>query len=63
MYTKGSIETYLNDLAARKSSPGGGSAAALQAAIGAGLISMVANYTIDNLKYKNSEKKARDILK
>ena len=45
MYIKGSIETYLNDLAARKPAPGGGSAAALSAALGAGLMSMVANYT------------------
>ena len=45
MYIKGSIETYLNDLAARKPAPGGGSAAALNAAIGAGLMSMVAGYT------------------
>ena len=45
MYIKGSIETYLNDLAARKPAPGGGSAAALCAAIGAGLMSMAANYT------------------
>ena len=45
MYIKGSIETYLNDLAARKNVPGGGSAAALNAAIGAALMSMAANYT------------------
>ena len=45
MYIKGSIETYLNDLAARKPSPGGGSAAALNAAIGAALMSMAANYS------------------
>ena len=45
MYIKGSIETYLNDLAARKPAPGGGSAAALNAAIGTGLMSMVASYT------------------
>ena len=45
MYIKESIESYLNDLAARKPAPGGGSAAALNAAIGAGLLSMVANYT------------------
>ncbi len=45
MYIKESIERYLNDLAARKPAPGGGSAAALNAAIGAGLMSMVANYT------------------
>ncbi|MCX5666148.1 MAG: cyclodeaminase/cyclohydrolase family protein [Candidatus Omnitrophica bacterium] len=45
MYVKESIENYLNDLAARKPAPGGGSAAALNAAIGAGLLSMVAVYT------------------
>lgn len=62
MYIKGSIETYLSDLAARKPSPGGGSVAALGAALGVGLMSMVANYTIGNPKYKESEKKASDIL-
>lgn len=46
MYIKGPVEAYLNDLAAKKPAPGGGSAAALQAAIGAGLMSMVANYTV-----------------
>ena len=45
MYTKETIETYLNDLAARKPAPGGGSASALDAAIGAALMSMAANYT------------------
>jgi formiminotetrahydrofolate cyclodeaminase len=45
MYIKESIETYLNDLAAQKPAPGGGSAAALSAAIGAALMSMAANYT------------------
>ena len=45
MYIKESIKTYLNDLAARKPAPGGGSAAALFASIGAALMSMAANYT------------------
>lgn len=45
MYIKESVETYLKDLSARKPAPGGGSAAALNAAIGAALMSMVANYT------------------
>lgn len=45
MYIRESIETYLNDLAARKPAPGGGSAAALNASIGAALMSMAANYT------------------
>ena len=63
MYIKGPVETYLNDLAARKPAPGGGSAAALQAAIGASLMSMVANYTLGNPKYKDCEKKIAGILK
>ncbi len=63
MYAKESIETYLNDLAARKPAPGGGSASALQGAIGAALMSMVANYTIGRPKYKNAEDKVKEILK
>lgn len=63
MYIKGSIEKYLSDLAARKPAPGGGSAAALQAAIGAGLISMVANFTSGNPIYKENESKVSAILK
>lgn len=63
MYIEGPVETYLNDLAARKPAPGGGSAAALQAATGCALMSMVANYTVGNPKYKDCEKKAAEILK
>jgi methenyltetrahydrofolate cyclohydrolase len=63
MYIKGSVETYLNDLAARKPAPGGGSAAALSAAMGASLMSMVANYTVGNPKYKGCEKRVQGILK
>ena len=40
------VEEYLNVLAAREPVPGGGSAAALAAAIGAGLISMVTRYSL-----------------
>ncbi len=63
MYINGSIEDYLHDLAARKPVPGGGSAAALSAAIGAGLMSMVANYTAPNPKCREGETKAAEILK
>ncbi|MFA6321509.1 MAG: cyclodeaminase/cyclohydrolase family protein [Candidatus Omnitrophota bacterium] len=61
-YNDRPIREYLSDLAAKKPAPGGGSAAALSAAIGAGLMSMVANYTIGNPKYKNSGADAADIL-
>jgi methenyltetrahydrofolate cyclohydrolase len=40
------LEVYLDQLSRREPVPGGGSAAALTAALGAGLISMVANYSI-----------------
>lgn len=62
MYIDGPIKTYLDDLAAKKPAPGGGSAAALSAAVGVSLISMVANYTAGNPKYKDVEGKAGDIL-
>ncbi|MFA5147027.1 MAG: cyclodeaminase/cyclohydrolase family protein [Candidatus Omnitrophota bacterium] len=62
MYIERSIKTYLDDLAARKPAPGGGSAAALSAATGVALISMVANYTVGNPKYKDAEKKIADLL-
>jgi formiminotetrahydrofolate cyclodeaminase len=62
MYNKGSIRDYLKDLSARLPSPGGGSAAALGAAIGAGLMCMVANYTAGNPKYKDVWCKASEIL-
>ena len=62
MYIEGPIHKYLEDLAARKPAPGGGSAAALQAAMGVALMSMVANYTVGNEKYKDVEKRAADLL-
>ena len=63
MYIDKPLHEYLDDLAARKPAPGGGSAAALQAATGSALMSMVANYTIGNPKYKDCEKKAAEVLK
>lgn len=62
MYIKGSIKAYLDDLAAKKPAPGGGSAAALSAAIGAGLVSMVANYTVGNPAHKACRDEIADIL-
>ena len=50
MYNEGSLKQYLNDLAAKLPAPGGGSAAALTAALGASLISMVLNFTIGKTK-------------
>ncbi|MDE2009065.1 MAG: cyclodeaminase/cyclohydrolase family protein [Candidatus Omnitrophica bacterium] len=41
-----SLHEYLDQLSRREPVPGGGSAAALTAALGAGLISMVTNYSM-----------------
>lgn len=62
MYINKAIKVYLDDLAAKKPVPGGGSAASLSAAIGVGLISMVANYTADNPAHKIYQNEAADIL-
>lgn len=45
------IGEWLGDLASAAPSPGGGAAAAMNAAIGAALISMVCNLTVDNPRY------------
>jgi formiminotetrahydrofolate cyclodeaminase len=63
MYRDGSLAAYLDDLAARKPAPGGGSAAALEAATGCALISMVLNFTISNKKYQDVKNKAVAALK
>lgn len=62
MYLNRPIKEYLDDLAARVAAPGGGSAAALSACIGTGLMEMAANYTVGNVKYKDNEARIADIL-
>ena len=48
MYIKKTLQTYLNDLSARKPIPGGGSASALIGANGAALVLMVAEFSQKN---------------
>jgi len=55
-YTTDTIIRYLNDLSSKKATPGGGSVACLTAAMGVGLICMVA-------KFSDKEKKAADVIK
>lgn len=55
MYINESLKKYLDDLASRSPTPGGGSAAALVAATGSALISMVANFTISKTKYQDAQ--------
>ena len=52
MTTHSSIVTFLDDLASERPTPGGGGAAALCGAIGAALVSMVANLTIGKKNYE-----------
>jgi formiminotetrahydrofolate cyclodeaminase len=55
------LECFLEDLAARKPTPGGGSASALGGALGAALASMAAVFTTGNEKFASVEDKARDL--
>jgi formiminotetrahydrofolate cyclodeaminase len=62
MYRDGSLKKYLDDLAAKLPAPGGGSAAAFSAGLGAALISMVVNFTLGKPKYAKYENELKDIL-
>ena len=62
MYYNKSLKKYLDDLSARLPAPGGGSAAALDAALGAALISMVVNFTLGKSKYAKYENELKVIL-
>ena len=62
MYCNKSLNQYLDDLAAKLPAPGGGSAAALNAALGASLISMVVNFTLGKSKYMQYESELKVIL-
>jgi formiminotetrahydrofolate cyclodeaminase len=62
-YLNKSLKIYLDDLAAKKPAPGGGSAAALAGALGCALLSMACNYTIGRPKSKNVEKQIKGILR
>ena len=62
MYREESLKKYLDDLAAKLPAPGGGSAAALSAALGASLISMVVNFTLGKPKYAQFEEELKAIL-
>jgi len=56
------LEPFLNSLAAKQPTPGGGSASALGGAIGAALGSMAANFTVGNVKYPDFDAPARAAL-
>ncbi len=56
------IGTFLDELASSASTPGGGAASALAGAMGAALVSMVANLTIGRPKYAAVEEDMRRLL-
>jgi methenyltetrahydrofolate cyclohydrolase len=59
MYCDKSLREYLNDLSAKLPAPGGGSAAALNAALGTSLVSMVVNFSMGKPKYAEYENELR----
>jgi formiminotetrahydrofolate cyclodeaminase len=58
-----SLKKYLDALSAREPVPGGGSAAALAGALGAGLIGMVTQYSLGKSGDKNTESALKKTLK
>jgi formiminotetrahydrofolate cyclodeaminase len=56
------IEEFLDNLAGKSSTPGGGSAAAVIGAIGAALVSMVANFTVGKKGYESVNDDMASIL-
>ncbi|GAQ24398.1 cyclodeaminase/cyclohydrolase family protein [Tepidanaerobacter syntrophicus] len=57
-----SIKEFLDVLASKEPTPGGGAASALVGAIGTALMSMVANLTVGKQKYKESEPLMKELL-
>jgi formiminotetrahydrofolate cyclodeaminase len=62
MHINEPLKKYIDELAAKQPTPGGGSAAALAGAMGSALLEMVCNFTIGNKKYKDIEDIAADCL-
>ena len=56
------VKEFIDVLASDAPAPGGGSAAALAGAMGAGLGKMVASLTIGKPKYAEYEEKAKEIF-
>lgn len=62
MIEQSSIQTFLDDLASAKPTPGGGSAAAIMGAMGAALVSMVCNLTVGKKDYEAVEPEMKKLL-
>jgi formiminotetrahydrofolate cyclodeaminase len=57
-----SVTRFLDELASGSATPGGGSAAAIMGAMGAALVSMVANLTLGKKSYEAVEPQMRELL-
>ena len=62
MFQEQQLQTFLDQLASKASTPGGGSAAAIMGAMGAALVSMVANLTVGKKKYEDVEAEMQGFL-
>ena len=62
MFKEQQLQTFLDQLASKVSTPGGGSAAAIMGAMGAALISMVANLTVGKKKYEDVDAEMQGFL-
>ena len=62
MFQEQQLQTFLDQLASKASTPGGGSAAAIMGAMSAALISMVANLTAGKKKYEEVEAEMQGFL-
>jgi formiminotetrahydrofolate cyclodeaminase len=63
MYIDKSLRHFMDKLASKSPEPGGGSVAALTGALGAALVSMVANLTLGKEKYKDVQPQIELLLK
>ena len=61
MYLDKTLQFYLDELASAKSTPGGGSTAAVSGAMGAALASMVARLTIGKADYADVQTEIEEI--
>ena len=57
-----SLRSYLDAAAGRSPAPGGGSVSALAGALGAAMVSMVANFTVGKKKYEDVQEEVGNIL-
>src|SRR3974390_2930032 len=63
MYIDQPIRHFMGKLASKSPEPGGGSVAALTGALGAALVSMVANLTLGKEKYKDVQPQIEQLVK